>query len=238
MARKKQQNMPRDSRGITRKSGGQRKDPTVYYIIASEGTETEPGYFELISGVLSSMPLGRLVKVEPLRRQDTNSSFKRVIQQLDDYRNKYMLKGNDELWCLIDKDRIPVRNIAEADRLCRQKGYEFCLTTPCFELWLVLHIKDPTNITPEEITKILENRKVGNRSYMEIYLNDLCMNEWGCGYRKNNPPSQLIDNIPFAIQRAFVFQLEEKHWSLTEFCTRLHILIQRIFNVDPPNYLI
>lgn len=121
--------MPRDRKGIVRKSGNQRKDPRTFFVIASEGTKTEPIYFDLISQKLRSLPIGRVVKVEALFRTDTDSSFKRVIQQLDEYKKKYTLKNDDELWCLIDRDRIPERNAAEASRLCRQKGYEFSLTS-------------------------------------------------------------------------------------------------------------
>lgn len=228
--------MPRDKKGIIRKSGGQSKDPTKYFVIASEGTETEPGYFEMIAEYVTKLSIGRLVKIEPLRRADTDSSFRRVIQQLDEYKRSYMLKTSDEMWCLIDRDRIPPANIAEADQLCRQKGYYFCLTSPCFELWLLLHLKDLTDFSQQEQLDILANRKTGNRTYIERKLSELCMDAFGLAYHKNNPPAALLQHIPAAISRSFNHLLDDKHWTHADFCTLIHLLVQRIFDAQGPDY--
>ncbi len=191
--------MPRERKGLVRKSGGQSKDPYVIFVIAAEGSDTEILYFRQIKSLLERLQLGRLVKVEPLERReimnkagksvkDTRSSAKDVIELLDGYRNKYSIKEGDELWCVIDRDRWPVKNIAAAARSCRQRNYEFSMTTPCFELWLLLHLPD------------------------------------------------LTMRIPNATQQAFCLALEAKHWREDRFCTRLHLLVKRIFKLEAPDY--
>lgn len=229
--------MPRDRKGIIRKSGNQRKDPVTFFVIASEGTKTEPYYFGLLSKKIQTLPLGRIIKVEVLERMDTDSSFKRVIHQLDDYRKKYTLKHGDELWCLIDRDRIPEKNAAEASRLCRQKNYEFCLTSPCFELWLLLHVKNLSDFNQAEKQQLLGNKYVNaSRTFAEQALHESLLAQHNTAYRKNALPAEILIHLPMAIQRAFHEQLDEKHWTFHDFCTRVHILMQRIFQADPPDF--
>lgn len=230
--------MPRDRKGITQTRGNQRKDPTVFFVIAFEGTETEPFYFELISGLLSKLRIGRLIKVEPLRRLNKASSFKDVIKQLDDHKRTYSLKKDDELWCLIDRDNIPEKNAAQAHKLCKQKKYEFCLTSPCFELWLLLHFKDLSDFSPEELQSFLKNRKINSsKTVLEHQLNNETNSAFGKSYHKNAPPPELMDYMSLAMQRAFSNQLE-KDWTFEDFCTRVHELVQRIFKSEPPDYKI
>lgn len=231
--------MPRDRKGITRKSSGQYEDPAKFFVVAAEGTETEYQYFEQISIHITRLQLSHLVKVEPLKREDTKSDFRRVIRQLDDYRRKYMLNADDELWCLIDRDRILPKNASEAGRLCRQKKYEFCLSSPCFEIWLLLHIKDLTDFTRDELQELLENRKTtASKTVLEHTLNEATKTVLGKAYHKNNPPPELLQYLPIAIHRAFLNQLDTKHWTLTDFCTRVHVLVQRIFKAELPDYKI
>jgi hypothetical protein len=40
--------MPRIKRGLNRRSYGQTKDPRTFFFIASEGTETEVAYFNML----------------------------------------------------------------------------------------------------------------------------------------------------------------------------------------------
>lgn len=231
--------MPRDRKGITRSSGRQRKDPVTFYVIASEGTETEPAYFEYVSILLSRLSIGRLIKVEPLRRSDSDSSFIRVIKQLDDYKRMYSLKAGDELWCLIDRDNIPIKNAAQAAKLCSQKNYEFCLSTPCFELWLLLHFKDLSAFTADELNGFLENKKrIASRTVLEHALNEEIKTVLGKSYSKSSLPPELLEYLPVAMQRAFSGRLDSNHWTFTALCTRVHVLVQRIFNAEPPDYKI
>lgn len=229
--------MPRDRKGITRLSGRQRKDPVVFFVIASEGTETEPSYFEHISSLLSQLSIGRLVKVEPLRRSDHDISFTRVIKQLDDYKQIYSLKSGDELWCLMDRDKIPIKHAVQAQQQCGQKKYEFCLSTPSFEIWLLLHLRDFTDFTQDQLNALLKNRKINaSKTVLEHTLNEATKTTLGIAYHKNDPPPKILEYLPIAMHRAFSNQLDTRHWTFTDFCTRVHVLVQRIFKAEPPDY--
>lgn len=236
--------MPRDRKGLVRKSGGQSKDPYIIFVIATEGSDTEPGYFRHVEARLRRMNLDRLVKIETLKRspsvdksghtrKDTRSSVDAVINLLDDYRKQYNIHESDELWCLIDRDHWISRNIAAASKSCRQKHYEFCMTTPCFEFWLLLHFADLDQFTKDDSTSILVNRRnnAGNRTRTEYLLNEL-MKANGLGAYKKSGLPDISENIERAVKQAFMHDLDSGHWQENRFCTRLHVLLQRIFKFD------
>lgn len=240
--------MPRERKGLVRKSGGQSKDPYAIFVIAAEGSDTELFYFRHIKSLLERLQLGRLVKVEPLERptilskagkpeKDTRSDAEAVIELLDGYRSKYSIKEGDELWCIIDRDRWLARNIAAAAQHCRQKDYEFCMTTPCFEFWLLLHLFDLSSFSETDQAALLTNRRdsPGNRTRTEHELNEGMKAQQLGAYHKNNL-RDLSVRVPEAVKRAFDLALEEGHWQENRFCTRLHLLLQRIFRLEAPAY--
>lgn len=224
----------RDRKGLTKRKSRYR-DPYTLYVIASEGTETEPLYFSYLQDYVSRhQELNRLVKVEPLSRKlknDTSSNPVHILELLDDFKKKFSLKADDELWLLVDRDRHPKAKMAQVAQRCQQKGYEFCLTSPCIELWLLLHLKDIRNFTPEEKQAFLENAKVNvNRTKLEKEVSDL-MVALGSGYNKNNLNMDIFfPLISEAVNRAFELQLETG-WDYDRFCTRIHILISRILKL-------
>jgi len=235
--------MPRERKGIIRKSGGQSKDPYVIFVIASEGTNTEPAYFDLIGNYLKTCSLGRLVKIESLKRaelasgKDTDSYYLRVIGLLDEYKEKYLIKEGDELWCLIDRDKWTQRSLADANKLCGQKGYQFCLTSPCFEFWLLLHFKHLNDFSATDQNVLLENRKIRHKeTSCSLELSKVLKMEIGEGFRKNRIHPVFLQNLPLAVRRAFELKLEENHWRLDKFCTRIHLLIGNILQMEPPQY--
>ena len=240
--------MPRERKGLVRKSGGQSKDPYIIFVVAAEGSDTELRYFQQIKSLLERLQLDRLVKLEPLERpmrwsksgipeKDTRSSAEAVVALLDDYRNKYSIAAEDELWCVIDRDRWLTRNIAATAQSCRQKGYEFCMTTPCFEFWLLLHVRQFQIFSGDEQNALLSNRRdtSGNRTRSEHELNEALKSIQLGAYRKNNLPD-LTPYIPTAVRQAFDLALEDGHWREDRFCTRLHLLLQRIFSLESPRY--
>jgi RloB-like protein len=235
--------MPRARKGLVRKSGGQSKDPYVIFVIATEGLDTEPAYFRHIKTRLERLGLDRLVKIETLERmrlnpageteKDTRSDVRYVLDMLDGYSKKYTIQTGDELWCVIDRDRWPNRNIAAAAQHCLQKDYEFCATTPCFECWLLLHFADFNHFSKEEYAEIIDNKRnnPGNRTRAEHLLNEW-MKANGIGaYKKNHLPD-LSEHIEYAVNQAFRLALEDGHWQDNLLCTRLHVLLQRIFKIN------
>jgi hypothetical protein len=46
----------------------------------------------------------------------------------------------DEVWCVFDIDSHP--NVADAVQMARDNGIHLAISNPCFELWLLLHLRD------------------------------------------------------------------------------------------------
>ncbi|MEI6408961.1 MAG: hypothetical protein WCR52_06245, partial [Bacteroidota bacterium] len=93
--------MPRGTKGVSlRKS--QISDTRRYFVIASEGADTERIYFEgLQKNIIEQGILNKLIKVEFLKRSESTksqSAHTSVIKQLDAYKRFYHLDERDELW--------------------------------------------------------------------------------------------------------------------------------------------
>ena len=47
----------------------------------------------------------------------------------------------DEVWCVFDVDDHP--GINDAQQMARASGIKLAISNPCFELWLLLHFREP-----------------------------------------------------------------------------------------------
>ncbi len=218
----------REQKGIRKRKSGYRPIGT-FYVIASEGTETEPIYFKYLQKYVSEKrELNEVIKIEHLERQETASSPHHVLKQLDKYKKKYIIDDNDELWLLIDRDRNTIQNVSDIEQKCKQKKYEFCLTSPCFELWLLLHLQNINDYSDAEIAFLAKNDKVNkNRTYIEKEVSDK-MVALGSGYSKSNVNMAIFfPKIEEAIRQAYSLNLHDK-WAFDSFCTRIHVLLGKI----------
>jgi hypothetical protein len=110
-------------------------------VIASEGTRTEPTYFEAVRDYLLASP--SRVHVEVLRRTPGSPSAPEyVIEQLDSFKKNWRLSSSDELWAVIDYDSWGETKLSEVATAATQKGYQLAVSRPCFEVWRLLHFED------------------------------------------------------------------------------------------------
>ena len=120
----------------------QHRDARIF-VIATEGTDTEPTYFR---GLQERAVIDRShvhVEVVETPREGGASAPKHVLGRLDAFASRYRLfEGLDELWLVIDVDRWPAQQLSEVAQVATQKGYELAVSNPCFELWLLLHVAD------------------------------------------------------------------------------------------------
>ena len=108
-------------------------------VIASEGRCTESIYFSAVKDRLRAPN----VHVEILARDSNESSPESVHAQIADFMRQYNIEDDDELWLVIDRDRWHERMLSQVAQLCAQNPHlNFCMSNPCFELWLLLHLED------------------------------------------------------------------------------------------------
>ncbi|HLF87980.1 MAG TPA: RloB family protein [Anaerolineales bacterium] len=205
----------------TRRSGY--RNPKLI-IIASEGTHTEKKYFEDLA-VSYAIPN---LHVEVLDRLDSGSDPESVLKALDKFRSQYSLRLNyDELWLVIDVDRWPIKKLSEVSSLCAQKNYGYAVSNPCFELWLLLHLKALDEYPEEILQEFRENRRPNAkhaRTRMELELVTVLGS-----YSKSNPDTgQLLGNVPIAIERARALDINPEYRWPNDLGTRVYLIAEKI----------
>ena len=110
-------------------------------VIATEGEKTEPTYFR----DLQLQYRNPRIHVEILKRKTSSSSPAHVLKQLKTFKSKKKLNLYDELWMIIDFDKWPVQNLENVAAQCIQSRFLLAVSNPCFEIWLLLHLREITN---------------------------------------------------------------------------------------------
>jgi hypothetical protein len=193
--------MPREPIPLIRKGGF--KDAEKLYILSFEGEKTEVKYFnnfrqsELFndSGIIEIVPLKRTANTgtDPL-------SVKRLLKKA---KADYKFEKSDEFWLIVDRDDWETIHKIDFDQLvidCNKEGNFFlAMSNPCFEIWLIVHLKDITEYSEEEQNKLLENASVSRKkNHIDIVIGDL----QGIGYNKNPNPETFLPLTKTAIKRA------------------------------------
>jgi RloB-like protein len=224
--------MPRERKGVSTPKSKIR-NPYRYFVIASEGADTERIYFEGLKTWLEAAGLvDKRIKIEYLERvtekERTESSHKAVIGQLDDYKKTYQLKQNDKLWLVIDRDmqNNPIKNISNIATICQQKGYFLALSNPNFELWLLLHVKDLSSHSEGQLQDLFENRKVNSSKRLLEWELAQGLN----GYDKSNYDiTKILPQLETAIEQARRLDLNlEERWIEGRLGTRVYQLVSQL----------
>lgn len=109
-------------------------------------------------------------------------------------------EGFDQICLIVDRDKDGFISTPENNQYkyvldkCNKMGFQFCVTNPCFEFWLLLHFDEVFELDEE---KLLNNSKVtAKRRYAENEFWKI----WP-GYNKSSYHSEkLVKNIDKAIE--------------------------------------
>ena len=211
----------RDFKPLKRKSGI--KKPHKLLVIASEGKYPEENYFNVLKNIYKKPT----VYLHFIERKNDRSAPKHIITLLDKFKRIYNYRKNlDEFWILFDTDRWTQRNISSIAKECKQKCYKMAVSNPCFEIWILLHIKDVTEYSEEIIGLLEKNKKVNSKNYIEAELSNL-MN----GYKKRNfDCNKIISNTEDAIKNAKKINTISSRWP-NKIGTHVYRLIQEIISL-------
>ena len=166
-------------------------------IIASEDTEATVTYFTDLAS--PAYYQSSKVHVEILGREDTASDPRRVLDQLDLWRNEYQIGGDDELWLVTDIDRWGNAKLSRIAQECVQKGNLLAISNPAIELWFLLHLTDVQQYDLLVQNELLENKKVTkNRTRLEQEI----LNVVGSYSKSNLNTDHFLPHIQAAIERA------------------------------------
>ena len=140
--------MPPKRRGFDRSTGLRRY--RKIFLIATEGTKTEPRYFSMLNNQQS------VVKVSCLRGNHETSP-PQVLRRMEKHLRQESLKESDEAWLVADKDNWNDEQLRQLYEWSQQKeNHGFALSNPSFEYWLLLHFEEGDGIiTARECTSRL-----------------------------------------------------------------------------------
>jgi len=195
-------------------------------IIASEGTNIEKIYFE----DLASFYAVPNIHVEVLDRLDAGSDPQTVILALDKFCSQYRLRsGYDELWLVIDVDRWHQKHLSDVGSLCAQKRYGYAVSTPCFEIWLLLHLKSLGEYSEKDLQEFRENKRPNSkhpRTRLELEL----VNLLGSYNKGNLDTSKFLKRVDAAIKRARALDTHPEHRWTNDLGTRVYFIVEKIIN--------
>ena len=206
--------MTRIKKDFIRKSG--LRDARLF-VVATEGQRTEPKYFsDLTSPAYYYNPR---VHVEVIDRIASASSPQHIINELDIFKSNYKLKSDDELWMVIDLDNWPSRNLSNIATKCIQKKYHLAISNPCFETWLLLHIKDIHEYPVDRINKLTCKDLI---TELKNVLGE---------YNKNKiNTSHFLPYLSTAIAQAKQLDINPNDRWPQSFGTRIYLLVSKIIN--------
>ena len=136
-------------------------------LIAAEGkNKTEKTYFSNFEDGKKSYNItyARGNNTDPLKL------VKMLIKEIDEL--KLDLQDDDVAYCIFDTDVDPNKNkiIEEAIQLARKTNIKLITSSPCFELWFLLHYDYTTaNMDSEEVIKRLKEYYPKYEKNINIY---------------------------------------------------------------------
>ena len=193
-------------------------------VVATEGEKCEPVYFETLKR--SDQFHNLKIHLELLPSEDGRTSPKYVLDKLNNFKKEYKLKEDDELWLVVDRDfkSWTQAELSLCNKECRQKGIKFCISNPCFELWILLHFMDVDSKNKSYKEKLLRNEKTSKRTF-----NELKIIEKRGRYNKSSPDyTDLIDKTELAMSRAAKLTKNNTVNLFDELGSDINLLVARI----------
>ena len=110
-----------------------------YHLIVTEGTETEPQYFQAIKEIINRQYRDKIQLDIFGEGDNTLSLFEKAKKRAEQNPNGYK-----HVWVVYDTDDFPSDYINRTEKLCQQGStsetqYHAIWSNQCIELWYLLH---------------------------------------------------------------------------------------------------
>jgi len=121
------------------------------FLIATEGSKTEPTYFTSLTGAAS------VVHVKTLEGQ-SRSAPHQVLKRMKDYLDRERLQPSDEAWLVVDQDRWTDDQLTKLHQWSLQAtNHGFALSNPKFEYCYSCISRMAPGSPPPRIARIASN---------------------------------------------------------------------------------
>ena len=137
--------MARNKRTIQETQRGiQKRNPRPVFLIVSNAKETETAYFESLQKTYDKIIIKP--KKKPKHTDDYYPLVEETIQLAK--READGIESDFHVWCVFDADvdyntpgneHAKAKKLTNATALAKDNNINVALSTPCFELWLLLH---------------------------------------------------------------------------------------------------
>jgi len=117
------------------------RQPKRRILVACEGQETEPNYFDGLRR-LQVVRDRWVLKIVPGKGKTPLGTIERAIQRVARAKQRGRTFAFDEVWCVLDVEELTSQSsLAEARRLANEKGFRVALSNPAFEVWILAHFE-------------------------------------------------------------------------------------------------
>ncbi|WP_449337452.1 RloB family protein [Streptomyces griseus] len=109
-------------------------------LVATEGTKTEPQYFEGLASHLNA----KAVRILSVKSVGVGKDPLRIVTEAARLRDREIKAGDgfDETWCVLDVDQHAT--LGPACREAKKLRIDVAISSPCFEVWLLWHYEEWT----------------------------------------------------------------------------------------------
>lgn len=218
--------MPRIPIPLVRQGGFM--DAEKMFVLSYEGTKSEKKYFEDFrrsdwfndSGLIETISLKR-----PAGRGSDPLNVKKLLQEA---KREYNFRITDEFWLIIDRDDWESIHHYNFDKLVedckKEKNFFLAMSNPCFEIWLILHLKDINDFDEAVKLNLYQNNKISSKNhYIDKVLSDI----QGRGYNKRPNPLVFLPLTRIAIERAKALDNKQEDFP-RQLGTHVYKLIERL----------
>lgn len=146
---------------------GKRKIAPENYLIMCEGKETEPNYFNGLKQLINSKYGDRVdVLISEINIKGTGKNTNDLVNYTERFVNQAGKKYG-KVWIVFDKDDYRDIQFNLAIKKATDANYNTAWSNPCFEIWLLLHLKSVQNYIEKdkilnELDKEFKHNNLGN----------------------------------------------------------------------------
>lgn len=224
---------------------------TKKYYFVFEGSNTEVEYFKGIEKYSKELEISNFIKLIILEKDesiDTHSDPKRLLQEARITKEELIQKEEfdesiDEFVLVFDRDSFKPVDRKRQEYLDfineAQKDAILAVTSPCFEIWLLLHfdkitIYDLETETMEALEsnyeKFRQNLKVSNK---HTFTSKVFSETAGTNPKSNLNFDNLLDKIQNAIEKEKSEILEKDIWQMADkLGSNIGLLLEQL-RIDP-----
>lgn len=139
------------SRGRVEKRGAQRRAVKPVMLIVTEGSQTEPKYFDYYRTRRTNIDIQVLGSKDSGGDTDYLSLVRKAIHYID--KNELSAAHGDTMWVVADGDinynnpdpvKAKTTQLDKARKMAAKAGIMVAISNPCFEFWYLLHFKYTT----------------------------------------------------------------------------------------------